>query len=67
MRWTKKRGAGQELLCVAGPLDHVGVPQSVHVRPFVEEPDLGSIPALVAVVADMGGLMKILDAVDEES
>ncbi len=34
--------------------------------PFVEEPNLGPIPSLVAVVADMTWLVHVLDAMDEE-
>ena len=38
----------------------------MHVGPAVEEPDLGPVPSLVAVVADVHRHVEILDAMDEE-
>jgi hypothetical protein len=47
-------------------LAEISQPSGVHVGPSIEEPDLGAIPSLVAVVADMTWLVHILKAMDEE-
>ena len=44
-----------EVLGGAGPRDDAGVPDTVQVGAPVEEPDLGLIPALVVVLADVQG------------
>jgi hypothetical protein len=38
----------------------------VHVRVLIEEPNLSPVPSLVAVVADVTGLMQVFNAMEEE-
>jgi hypothetical protein len=38
----------------------------VHVRALIEELNLCAIPSLVTVVAEVTGLVQVLDAVDQE-
>jgi hypothetical protein len=39
----------------------------VHVRATVEESNLRFVPPSIVIVADVTGLVKVLDAVDQES
>jgi hypothetical protein len=55
-----------ELLARADMLDNVRIPNAVHVRSAIKPANLRSVTALVLVVADVTGLVHILEAMDEE-